>query len=74
MKKKKKKQKQKNNKKKKKTRAHFSIIYFYLHSCIVLSPDWSIDFIHVSMKLSSGTTFGKWLVSRALQTHWLTKN
>ena len=46
--------------------AFFSIIYFYLHSC--MSPNWLIDLIHVSMKLSPGTTFGKWLVSRALQT------
>ena len=44
--------------------AYFEIIHFYLHSCIFLASDWSINLIHVSMKLSPGTTFGKWLVSR----------
>ena len=47
---------------------HFVIIYFYLHSCTFLAPVWSNDLIHASTKLSLGTTFGKWLVSRALQT------
>ena len=47
---------------------YFAIIYFYLYSCIFLSADWSIDLIHVSTKLSPGNAFGKWLVSRALQT------